>query len=217
MTGAEALTEVRDLVREDTAAFFTDAHLYRCLTGALRKYSLQATYSNHHQYLKSATVTLSSGSSSSTLPNGTLYSSATKCNGHIHRIARSNGNREVPKGNFRFIPGDTGEPSRHRVIANKIQFDREADANYEYTLWYFFEPAAINAQTTAIDFPAGHEYLLCYDAAIKALIKKKTVDLTNHRQERDRLELLFREMLRNRTHGSPTMPPKGLRTRKDGY
>lgn len=208
MTGAEALAEVRFLIREDTASFWTDAALYLCLTGSLRKFSLAATQSNHHQYLMSGTVTLSSGDSSLDLPDA--------CNGHIHRISRSNGTVELPKTSCRIVPGSTGEPTEHRVVGNTVQFNREANTDYEYTLWYFYAPDAIDGDTTAIDFPAGHEYLLCFDAAIKALIRKKG-DISPLQGERDRLELIYREMLRNRSHGSPNKINKGLRTRFNGY
>jgi len=192
MTGQEAIDYVRFLVQEAAAHEFSDENIIRALNSSLYKYASSAIIMAAEMYYSSTTITLSSGTRTASLPSD--------CNGHIdfmeydsviitHKLLSQ---QETPAN---------GNPNFFDIKGNTIYFDKKPTSDISITIYYYQLPTEITSSnlTDEIDFPTAHHYLLCFEAAILLGIRDK-MDVSDLRQERDRLFANFKDLMGWRIH-----------------
>jgi len=201
MIPSDVLSRVRDQLVETTAAFWSDAELYRYMTDAEREINNQV-----HCYVLSTAATSVTSTSGYTLPVDVLY---------LDRVSFDNVPlKEVPRRGIDMMdmPGyggtpQTGDPTHYYRQGTDTVYlwptpQRAATIQYVYTA----EPAAIVTASTQFSVPANfHQPLQDY-----VLYRSFTKDQDQARSEWHKREYMqgvadaeFRESRRRWSGGFP--------------
>lgn len=211
MTGAELLSITREYVHESVSDFWTDIRLLSTMNSTLKRLVLKMQKAADQVFYTKCTIPTVSGTQEYLLPNGTLYTAASKCSGKIDLILHAGEKYPLQKGDWRlFHDGASGKPTHVVIIGKYLYLYPVPDAIYSLTLWYPYFPADIVNTSAEFEFLEGFEELIALETAKKSLIKDEA-DLSDIRVE---IQTMWAEFIEtycgSRITGAPDEIPSDI-------
>lgn len=203
MTGNELIDFMRYQLREKYAKEWTNDNLVAMLNDARKWVQMWITGYASEYFHTNCDITCSIGTQTYTLPNGVLYSAASKCNGTVDFIKQSN-YEPVYGCDFRKIHDPQsgsiidGFAIRHKTL----WLDILPASAFTFTLYYYRVMEAIAENDTDIDFIPDCEELLAWIAIKNA--KLRTDDNVSEINKRIlEWQAVIRPHLGDRIEGAP--------------
>jgi hypothetical protein len=177
VTGADLVEFVRMQIREAYAKTWTPANIIMALNaakGVLMTW-IKGIQGSDEYFYTNCTIPIVAGTQTYTLPNGSLYSSADKCSGHVDFLVDKS-NTSIPRvvwpGDFRaFHDGLSGATIERFAIKHKTLWIYPTTTNsFDADLYYFYIPADIADNATEVDFIEGCEYAIALQAIVTSKI-----------------------------------------------
>jgi hypothetical protein len=177
VTGTDLVTFVRMQLREAYAKTWTDDNIILALNAAkgILMTWIKGIQGSSEYFYTSCTIPIVAGTQTYTLPNGSLYSSADKCSGHVDFLLDKS-NTSLPRvvwpGDFRsFHNGNTGAIIEKFAIKHRtLWIYPKTTTSFNADLFYFYIPADIANNSTEVDFIEGCEYAIALQAIVTSKI-----------------------------------------------
>jgi hypothetical protein len=209
MTGNQLIGFIRSKLREPKAQNWEEEDLLYALNEA--KDYLQAWVTNFEgeYFYTSCTITTTIGLQYYTLPDGTLYDGAPKCNGTIDFIQQSGYRPIVCGGDFRRFHQN---PKSGSVISDidikhkSLWIDILPASEFPFTIYYYYLLPDIEATDVEIDWIPGCDHAIAWFAILNSKIRVQ--DDTAEVEKKCRMwQAMIQSKLGSRIHGGPRQIP----------